>query len=183
VDRKLKGEKMDIDLKSELPKRLKKAREKRELTQKELSERTGIANTTIAKFENGERLPSAENILKLALGLKVSTDNLMGMPDYSIYLDMLTKEQEETITCLINHWLGVNTSPPMFNPPVPLEFNLTAMDNKLKPCPFCGGKGGYETFHDGFRRIHRITCSLCKVFIDKPEKQEVITAWNKRHKL
>jgi len=99
---------MEIDLKSELPKRLKKAREKRKLTQKELSEKSGIAITSIAQFEIGSRLPSAMNILKLALGLKVSTDNLMGMPDYSIYLDMLTKEQEETITCLIEHWLCVD---------------------------------------------------------------------------
>jgi len=98
---------MEIDLKSELPKRLKEAREKRKLTQKELSEKSGIAIACIAQYETGVRLPSAENILKLALGLKVSTDNLMGMPDYSIYLDMLTKEQEETVTCLINHWLGV----------------------------------------------------------------------------
>jgi len=95
----------EIDLRSELPKRLKAARKKRDLTQAELSEKSGIATTSIAQFEIGSRLPSAENILKLALGLKVSTDELMGMPDYHIYMDMLTKEQEETITCLIEHWI------------------------------------------------------------------------------
>jgi transcriptional regulator with XRE-family HTH domain len=97
---------MEIDLRQELPLRLKKARKKREMTQAELSEKSGVATTSIAQFEIGSRLPSAENILKLALALKVSTDNLMGMPDYSIYLDCLTSEQMGTIDCLIQHWMG-----------------------------------------------------------------------------
>ena len=94
-----------IDVKTEFPSRLKKAREKRNITQQELCKIAGTSS--IAQFETGARLPNAENIVKLALALKVSTDNLLGMPDYGIYLDMLTNEQTETVGCLIRHWLGV----------------------------------------------------------------------------
>jgi Lar family restriction alleviation protein len=50
----------------------------------------------------------------------------------------------------------------------------------LKPCPFCGNKPTYKTFHDGFARWHRIECLLCKIFMDKLKKDEVYATWNKR---
>jgi hypothetical protein len=53
-------------------------------------------------------------------------------------------------------------------------------NEELKPCPFCGNKPTYKTFHDGFARWHRIECPLCKIFMDRLWKNVVIAAWNKR---
>jgi len=57
---------------------------------------------------------------------------------------------------------------------------MNALKEQLKPCPFCGGKAEYATFHDGFRKINCITCSFCKANIDRSKIQEVIMAWNNR---
>ena len=76
----------------------------RKMTQQELVKKSGCVS--IAQFEIGARLPSVENILKLALALNVTTDNLLGMPNHSGYGQGLTNEQVETINCLIKFWKG-----------------------------------------------------------------------------
>lgn len=48
---------------------LVEARVSQNLTQKELSERTGIAQTEISRLENGERNPSLRLLQRLADGL------------------------------------------------------------------------------------------------------------------
>ena len=45
------------------------ARKKSGLTQKELSERTGIAQSDISKFENGDGNPSVRTLQRLAAGM------------------------------------------------------------------------------------------------------------------
>lgn len=45
------------------------ARKNQQLTQKELSERTGITQADISRIENGTRNPSLEMFKRLALGL------------------------------------------------------------------------------------------------------------------
>jgi len=48
------------------------ARESCHMTQKELSERTGIAQTEISKLENGNRNPSIKLLQRLANGLNMN---------------------------------------------------------------------------------------------------------------
>ena len=48
------------------------AREASHLTQKELSERTGIAQAEISKLENGSRNPSIKLLQRLAAGLRMN---------------------------------------------------------------------------------------------------------------
>jgi transcriptional regulator with XRE-family HTH domain len=57
--------------------RLVYAREKMGMTQAEVSQRSGIYETSICKFEKGEREPSLHNIRQLCLALKVSADYLL----------------------------------------------------------------------------------------------------------
>lgn len=45
------------------------AREKSNITQKELSRRTGIAQTEISRIENGSRNPSIKLLQRLAAGM------------------------------------------------------------------------------------------------------------------
>jgi len=60
-----------------LPRRLKDARESRQLKQADLAKRTGLQPSAISQFETGQREPSPENLKKLADALGVSTDFLL----------------------------------------------------------------------------------------------------------
>lgn len=66
----------------EFSKRLKQSRQDLKMTQKELSEKTGIKRTTIASYEVGNISPSFENVKILAEALGVSTDYLSGNSEY-----------------------------------------------------------------------------------------------------
>lgn len=66
----------------EFSKRLKQSRQDLRMTQKELSEKTGIKRTTIASYEVGNISPSFENVKILAEALGVSTDYLSGNSEY-----------------------------------------------------------------------------------------------------
>lgn len=51
-------------------------RKELEITQKELSLKTNISIVSLAKYEKGERLPSYENLNKLAKALKLNYDEV-----------------------------------------------------------------------------------------------------------
>lgn len=69
------------DFRKEFAKRLRFAREMRELTQTELGRRSDLDQTHVAHFEAGSRLPGAENLKALAKGLMVSSDYLLGLSE------------------------------------------------------------------------------------------------------
>jgi transcriptional regulator with XRE-family HTH domain len=58
--------------------RLRNIREKRELTQSELAQRSGMQPSAIAHFEAGRRKPSFDNARSLAKALEISADSLLG---------------------------------------------------------------------------------------------------------
>lgn len=59
----------ELEPEFEIIKALINARARANITQKELSERTGIAQTEISRLENGTRNPSVKILQKLADGL------------------------------------------------------------------------------------------------------------------
>lgn len=61
--------------------RLRIARERRGLTQRELSRLLGIGENQINKYENGGADPSLRNLYMIAAQLQVTTDYLMGLSD------------------------------------------------------------------------------------------------------
>lgn len=66
----------------EFSKRLKQTRQHLKMTQKELSDKTGIKRATIASYEVGNTSPSLENVKILAEKLQVTTDYLSGNSQY-----------------------------------------------------------------------------------------------------
>ena len=59
-------------------KRIKATRRKRGLTQKELAQTSGIAQSTISQIETGLRSPTLRTIEKIAMGLEVQLGELLG---------------------------------------------------------------------------------------------------------
>lgn len=51
-------------------------RKELKITQKELSEQTKISMVSLAKYEKGERLPSYENLNRLAAALDLNYDEV-----------------------------------------------------------------------------------------------------------
>ncbi len=62
--------------------RLKDLRNAKHLSQMELSVKTGISQSAIAKWELGKTEPTASAIIALAKFFGESTDYLLGLTDY-----------------------------------------------------------------------------------------------------
>jgi transcriptional regulator with XRE-family HTH domain len=77
--------------------RIKFEREKRKLSQRNLSIRSNINNSTLSRIESGEREPDADTIKSVAKALNVTTDYLYGLtdiPNFSKLEDNLNKIKE-----------------------------------------------------------------------------------------
>lgn len=88
-----------------LTKRLKEQRELKHLSQKDVANAVGMSASIISNYENGERLPSLENLIILARFYKCSTDYLLGI-DKSAgnYID--TSMLNEKQIALLQEFLG-----------------------------------------------------------------------------
>lgn len=58
-------------------KRIRKAREKRKMTQEAFAEKIGISETYVGMIERGERMPKLDIFIKMANILEVSADYLL----------------------------------------------------------------------------------------------------------
>lgn len=73
---------------------LKKIREEKNLTQQALADMLNIQRPTYSRYENGDREPDFDTILKMSEILEVSTDYLLGKTDNPASLDeQLSKEE------------------------------------------------------------------------------------------
>ncbi len=61
--------------------RLRQLRKAKGYTQIRVQMETGIEQALLSKYENGERIPPTETLLKLAEFYNVSTDYLLGRTD------------------------------------------------------------------------------------------------------
>lgn len=80
-------------------KRLKQLRAQKNLTQKQVADRVGLAVSAISSYESGIRYPSYQTLVKLASMYHVSCDYLIGIPS-SRTLDVsgLADEEIEVIS-------------------------------------------------------------------------------------
>lgn len=72
--------------------RLAKLRAEANLSQSELAEKSGLPPSAISHFEKKRRLPSYENLLRLADALNISIDFLLGRADNPQGLGPLTDQ-------------------------------------------------------------------------------------------
>lgn len=63
-------------------KRLKEIREENQVSQAELADELLCKQSTIAKWESGEREPSLDIILAICIYFEVSSDFLLGLKDF-----------------------------------------------------------------------------------------------------
>ena len=61
--------------------RLKKLRESKGYSQKELGTISGVDASLISRYEQGERTPTVDNLTSLAKALETTTDYLLGLTD------------------------------------------------------------------------------------------------------
>lgn len=54
-------------------------------------------------------------------------------------------------------------------------FEMTEKTQKLKPCPFCGGKAKITGY-----LLYEIKCARCRVTLPQRYESDAIAAWNRR---
>ena len=73
---------------------LKNARERKGISQKEMSENIGVAKSTYSLYESGNREPNVQTIKKIADILNVSADELLGInEEYNQQLPIIPKNE------------------------------------------------------------------------------------------
>lgn len=89
---------MTIDKKA-IGKRLKHTRERKRLKQNYVAQKIGVHNSTLNKYESGEREPDLETLHKLAEIYEVTTDYLLCRTDHpkGIVLQGKTEEEKQKI--------------------------------------------------------------------------------------
>ncbi|MBR0278062.1 MAG: helix-turn-helix transcriptional regulator [Clostridia bacterium] len=88
---------------------LYKYRSQSNLSQKDVSEELGIAQSTYSLYENGEREPNLAKIKKIAELYMVSIDELFGFnskkDDYSVLFEKLDDKDKKEVMAIINQML------------------------------------------------------------------------------
>ena len=88
---------------AKIAERLKTALEIRDISQSELSRKTGIGKSSISTYLTGEYEPKQKNIYKMALALNVNEAWLMGAE--------VPMERQETAASHIQNPIAANISP------------------------------------------------------------------------
>lgn len=88
---------------------LKTIREKRNITQVNLSVRLGIAQETVSGYEIGKSYPSADILIKMADILNTSIDYLLGRVDTDVPINLIKSELSDNEVQLINSYRNLTT--------------------------------------------------------------------------
>jgi len=96
-------------LKHEVAEKIKKFRKARNMTQTELAKRLWVNKSIISSYENEQRLPSVEMLVKLSSEFNVSIDYLLGIDkNKTIDVSSLTDTQIEKISNLVTEFKNIN---------------------------------------------------------------------------
>lgn len=95
--------------------RLSKARAAKGLTKNALGNLAGVSGSMIGRYENSDRQPTLEVLIKLALALKVTTDQLLGIKHdhnddskISINVTDLTPRQISSVENIVAECRSIN---------------------------------------------------------------------------
>ena len=81
-------------MKYELSENIKKLRHQKNMTQTQLAKRLGVALSTIASYENQDRMPSIPMLVKLSYEFNVTIEYLLGVnKNKTLDVSDLTDEQ------------------------------------------------------------------------------------------
>lgn len=94
--------------------KLKELRHIKNLTQKQVASRIGVAVSAVSSYESGERYPSYDVLIKLARMYHVSTDYLLGLTD-AMPIDAagLNKEDIMLVSQLIDRLRNQHVKSPL----------------------------------------------------------------------
>ena len=70
-----------IKVKNKFSTRFKELREERKMSQAQIGKELGYTQVCISRWESGERMPNANDIISVAMFFNVSTDYLLGLTD------------------------------------------------------------------------------------------------------
>lgn len=97
-------------MESNFGEKLKELRTNSGLTQKQLAERVGITKSVISFYEQRERTPSPDILIKLAAVFHCSTDYLLGVEkSKTIDISGLDSEDEKVVRLMIEQLRKKNT--------------------------------------------------------------------------
>lgn len=83
--------------------KLKSLRLEKNLTQKQIADRIGLAISAVSSYESGTRYPTYETLIKFARIFHVSTDYLLGITDKrNIDVSGLNDNEIELISQLVD---------------------------------------------------------------------------------
>lgn len=80
--------------------RIKDCRNKKGISQQDLSIKTGIQNTTISAFENGKRIPGLQNIASIAQALGVTIDDLYFGDSSVSFIENAPNKGAKIVNCI-----------------------------------------------------------------------------------
>ena len=82
--------------------RLKKLREAKNLSQKDVATRLSVVPSTISGYENNTVTPSLEQFTRMAILYNTSLDYMMGLDNRScFYLDGLSQDQQQAVLDIV----------------------------------------------------------------------------------
>lgn len=103
-------------------KRLRSLREQHKISQKDFAEILGVSNVVLSRYENGERKPDYDMLIKIAEYFDVSVDYLLGKsnsvqlsneeefqnfiedPELKMWYKQLPNNKEEDLRALKDMW-------------------------------------------------------------------------------
>ena len=98
-------------VKAEFSENLKKLREEKGISQTELAKRLGCNKSLISAYENSERFPSINALVKLSYQFNVSMEFLLGIKrNKTVDVSNLTTEQISVVTSVIKQFEKDNSN-------------------------------------------------------------------------
>lgn len=88
---------------------LRTIREKRNMTQVNLSVKLGIAQETVSGYEIGKSYPSADILIKMADILRTSTDYLLDRTNIDAPINLIKSELTDVELDIINSYRNLST--------------------------------------------------------------------------
>src|SRR5215213_4253564 len=144
--------------------RIRELREAQELTVRVLSDRTGLAENSIARIERGERIPSATSVEAIARGLGVAPGELFEEPAAPlVQAPPESREAEEE-----RRKRERLTTAPMHK----LAERGEALEGDIKSSPDSFPLGEFGEFADHYRVYRMLYEELASKQAPSPELQE-----------